>query len=121
METSRRSFLGGLAVLVAAPAIVRAGSLMPVKVVDLYDTRCMLDYQVASDNFILRVDRCSRTLYRPRTMRGSLQVISEKQARALGMPDFAFRLQPTHDVQRHVDICFAYGQLKKLMPEFFNG
>lgn len=33
IESSRRGFLTGLgAVLVAAPAIVRAGSLMPVKV-----------------------------------------------------------------------------------------
>lgn len=33
MITSRRSFLTGLgAVLITAPAIVRAGSLMPVKV-----------------------------------------------------------------------------------------
>lgn len=32
MTTSRRSFITGLVSLVAAPAIVRAGSLMPVKV-----------------------------------------------------------------------------------------
>lgn len=31
IETSRRSFITGLISLVAAPAIVRAGSLMPVK------------------------------------------------------------------------------------------
>ena len=31
----RRGFLTGLISLVAAPAIVRAGSLMPVKVIDL--------------------------------------------------------------------------------------
>lgn len=31
-EVSRRSFLGGLIALVAAPAIVRATSLMPIKV-----------------------------------------------------------------------------------------
>jgi hypothetical protein len=31
--TSRRSFITGLAALVAAPAIVRAGSLMPVKAI----------------------------------------------------------------------------------------
>lgn len=33
--TSRRTFIGGLASLIAAPAIVRVSSLMPVKVVDL--------------------------------------------------------------------------------------
>jgi hypothetical protein len=32
--TSRRSFITGLVALVAAPAIVRAGSLMPVKVLE---------------------------------------------------------------------------------------
>jgi hypothetical protein len=32
--TSRRSFITGLVALVAAPAIVRAGSLMPVKVME---------------------------------------------------------------------------------------
>lgn len=31
IEPSRRSFITGLAALVAAPAIVRAGSLMPVR------------------------------------------------------------------------------------------
>lgn len=33
----RRAFLTGLISLVAAPAIVRAGSLMPVKVIELRD------------------------------------------------------------------------------------
>jgi hypothetical protein len=32
IESSRRSFIAGLISLVAAPAIVRAGSLMPVRV-----------------------------------------------------------------------------------------
>jgi hypothetical protein len=34
MITSRRSFITGLAALITAPAIVRAGSLMPVKVME---------------------------------------------------------------------------------------
>lgn len=33
IEMKRRAFIGGLIALVAAPAIVRAGSLMPVKTV----------------------------------------------------------------------------------------
>lgn len=33
METSRRSFITGLVSFIAAPAIVRAGSLMPVKAI----------------------------------------------------------------------------------------
>lgn len=34
MSLTRRSFLGGAAALLAAPAIVRASSLMPVYVID---------------------------------------------------------------------------------------
>jgi hypothetical protein len=35
IEQSRRGFITGLISLVAAPAIVRAGSLMPVKAMDI--------------------------------------------------------------------------------------
>lgn len=35
--TTRRSFITGLISFVAAPAIVRAGSLMPVKVMERYN------------------------------------------------------------------------------------
>lgn len=35
MTVSRRSFIGGLAALVAAPAIVKAASLMPVRSIPL--------------------------------------------------------------------------------------
>jgi hypothetical protein len=34
IETSRRSFIGGLTALIVAPAIVRADSLMPIKGID---------------------------------------------------------------------------------------
>lgn len=46
IETSRRGFITGLVALVAAPAIVRAGSLMPVKpfVDEAAITRAMQDY-----------------------------------------------------------------------------
>lgn len=37
IETSRRGLLAGLGALIAAPAIVRATSVMPVKSLDLLD------------------------------------------------------------------------------------
>lgn len=40
MLISRRGLIGGLAGFLAAPAIVRASSLMPVKVVD--DAACLV-------------------------------------------------------------------------------
>lgn len=61
----RRSFITGLIALVAAPAIVRAGSLMPVKIIDIYDTRCIWHYCIGSDEMILRIDRALHTLARP--------------------------------------------------------
>lgn len=39
MIIPRRSFITGLVSLIAAPAIVRAGSLMPVKAIDIVDIR----------------------------------------------------------------------------------
>src|SRR4051812_3420387 len=46
ISTSRRGFITGLVSFIAAPAIVRAGSLMPVKAVldDAMIARAMRDY-----------------------------------------------------------------------------
>lgn len=44
MILPRRSFITGLVSLIAAPAIVRAGSLMPVKSMYTKVTRITLDY-----------------------------------------------------------------------------
>jgi hypothetical protein len=65
MISSRRSFITGLVALVAAPTIVRASSLMPVKNIDVYDTRCLWDYDISRDVMILRVDRQLETMLRP--------------------------------------------------------
>lgn len=43
----RRSFITGLVALVAAPAIVRAGSLMPVKAERMLTTREIIDEALA--------------------------------------------------------------------------
>lgn len=53
----RRAFLGGLLALVSAPAIVRAGSLMPVRQMLLspVSMRNLIDY-VPGDQVITRLD-----------------------------------------------------------------
>ena len=45
MQLSRRGFIGGLGALIAAPAIVRAASLMPVRgiVMDVYGRSPAMD------------------------------------------------------------------------------
>ena len=40
-EVSRRGLLGGLVAFVAAPAIVRATSIMPIKPLPLYEERML--------------------------------------------------------------------------------
>lgn len=90
---TRRGFLIGLGALVAAPMIVRAGALMPVKVVDIYDTRVLFDYDVSHDNFFIRVDRSLTTMRRP-SPAGWVQEMPmsiAKQAFGEGHPIFAAR------------------------------
>lgn len=60
MLTSRRSLITGLVSFIAAPAIVRAGSLMPVKVMKpllIYDNRVIRHYTdieaIRGQNFLL--------------------------------------------------------------------
>lgn len=54
MITSRRSFIAGIAAAFAAPAIVKASSLMPVKALE--KVRYRTHYDVASDQLITRCD-----------------------------------------------------------------
>lgn len=64
MNLTRRGLLTGLVAFVAAPAIVRAGSLMPVK--DFRYTRYLADYFVNSDEWTVRVDRSWEPLHLPK-------------------------------------------------------
>lgn len=104
---SRRLFLGGLAALAVAPAIVRAESLMPVKPVDLYDTRALIFYDAAWDELRLRVDRSLQTMKRP--SRGAW-VIPDYVAKKL-MPATAFTLQPPAGTQRYMERLIAPHEL----------
>ena len=62
---TRRGFITGLTALIIAPAIIKVENLMPIKVVDLYNTRYIWDYEIMSDRMILRVDRALHALKMP--------------------------------------------------------
>lgn len=69
---TRRSFLIGALALVAAPAIVRADSLMKIAPTTIilseneFDRRVLVDYEIMSDSLIMRVDVVyGRKLIRP--------------------------------------------------------
>ena len=47
IELPRRKFLAGLAGIIAAPAIVRASSIMPVRTHRFDDIRALLDARMA--------------------------------------------------------------------------
>ena len=112
MALSRRGLLTGLIALASAPAIVRVESLMPVKMIDWYDTRALVEYQIASDSYILRVDRSTLTLRRPRGMH-CVREISIKEARKL-MPKEAFTMMPPAGMQRHMDMEISYWKALEL-------
>lgn len=58
LETSRRSFLGGLAALVASPAVARSESLMQVRgiVLAMRPHRMLAAYFIATDEIMVRAD-----------------------------------------------------------------
>lgn len=66
---ARRSFIAGMIGLVAAPAIVRAASLMPVRAFDPYYTRYLIDYMIGTDQEVIRVDRALFPLIVPNNAR----------------------------------------------------
>lgn len=114
MKLSRRELLTGLVAFAAAPAIVRAESLMPVKIIDWYDTRCLIGYQIKTDSYILRVDRFSRLLRRP-PMSNCVRVITNMEARQLLPKEahFAFSMTPPENIQRHVDYGITMQQARE--------
>lgn len=98
---TRRGFLVGALALMTAPAIVHADSIMRVVPIDMYDTRCLIAYDIRSDQLMLRVDRCLNTMVRPNR---HVQLISTELAKKLmPFPD-AFTMRPAAGVQRHVDM-----------------
>jgi hypothetical protein len=87
---SRRGFLIGALALMTAPAIVRADSIMKVASIDVFDTRCLIDYNIMDDQLVLRVDRSLRTLMRPTRIRE----IDIKAAKAIFGPHPIFIARP---------------------------
>lgn len=115
---TRRGFLAGALALMAAPAIVRADSIMKVMPVDLYDTRCLVDYHIGDDAMVVRVDRLMLgsgfgLLRGERVRRAGCREIPIHVAKGL-MPKeahFAFSMTPPEGIQRHVDMMLSQAQL----------
>lgn len=62
---TRRGLVASLAAVIAAPAIVRPSSLMPVKFMDPYYTRFIQYYDERYDAAAIRVDRATFPLPMP--------------------------------------------------------
>lgn len=104
----RRSFLTGLGALFAAPAIVHAGNLMPVKSIAFSHTRYLLDYDISWDQHFLRINVSDKPLPVPPA---HVRVLTEKQAMRMGASQWS-RFLPSHPkpnepyhlvLTRHVD------------------
>lgn len=89
---TRRGFLIGALALMTAPAIVRADSLMKIVPIDVYDTRCLVDYDIGTDTLVLRVDRRLETMLRP-TTRCPTQLVGIDKAKLV------FRNHPIFDAK----------------------
>lgn len=61
MILARRSFIAGLASLLASPAIIKADTLMKVGNIDhlLYPIRGLVIYSMMRDQLIVRIDRAN--------------------------------------------------------------
>lgn len=57
IDISRRGLLLGIGSLIVAPSIVRASSLMPIKIMDPYFYRYMSCYCIGTDVIIERIDK----------------------------------------------------------------
>lgn len=83
MIIQRRKFLIGLASSLAAPAIVKADSLMQVGSIDhiLYPIRGIMAYEIMSDRISIRIDRANFELNI--STKGVLHVLSNKEIKSL--------------------------------------
>jgi hypothetical protein len=108
MILSRRSLLTGLAATLAAPAVVRAGSLMPVKLFDPYYTRYLCAYSIGTDEMRLRVDRALFPLPNPRPGHG-VQVVSPTEAHRWIPKAVIEGIRPGPGVQQYIDFALPGG------------
>jgi hypothetical protein len=79
IELGRRSFILGLGSIIAAPAIVRVSSLMPVRVFDPAYYRYLVDYSIGSDRMMLRMDKA---LFPLPTPMGVSVILNEAEVKA---------------------------------------
>lgn len=97
----RRSFLAGLGSLLAAPAVIKAESLMRVGNIDhiLYPMRGLVTYSIGTDSLIVRVDRANFPLnMRPR---GPIeQYLTEQQIIKLFTKEQLNSILPTELMQQ---------------------
>lgn len=63
MITSRRAFIGGLTALFAAPALVRADSLMKIRGAPLYFHRVVGFYDIGIDQLFLSVQKDTQPIF----------------------------------------------------------
>lgn len=99
MILARRGFLLGLSAGISAPMICRVESLMRVVPIDVWDTRCLIDYCINMDEYVLRVDRRLETMIRP----PKIMQVSIAQARQIFGSHDIFDMRPEAGKQVYAD------------------
>jgi hypothetical protein len=101
----RRSFLVGLGLAAAAPAIVRADHIMPIRALNPYYERCIVIYEPMTDDVVLRIDRATFPLWMPPVGRGLVDVVPISDiGRIIDRRTLERLVSPPPGVQRHLDI-----------------
>jgi hypothetical protein len=109
IQPSRRGFLVGLGVVAAAPAVVRAESLMRLRglVVPTYYYRALSCYEITTDSVIVRLDKAQHLL--PTPVPGVAAMIDEQRTdRLINLFDNVIG-DVAPGQQRHVD--FSLGSI----------
>lgn len=104
---NRRGFLVGLMSTLAAPSIVHAANLMPVKIFNPYYTRYLVDYCIGTDELVLRVDRALFPLRIPTrgpSVFGPTIVSPEFAHRFIPRKVIDEMLKPVGMQQLHIDV-----------------
>lgn len=120
MNFNRRGLLIGLGSLLAAPAIVHAGNLMPVSSRMLYDRRFLIDYMIGTDTFAMRADVAQFKLPRPGRSSDCTE-LTEKQAKQLFPGCEWNKLKPGPHEQLHVEYLLEPDDLRKIAMREFDG
>ena len=101
IAASRRRFLiGGAAFIGCAPAIVRAGIIMPVRVVDPYYRRYLMDYNIGTNMTIMRCDVSLTPLATP----SFASIVSEAEALKVLPRDKVYSMKPVEGQQLYLSM-----------------